>query len=137
MRFWLIDGRDYQVLISENDYLELSAEEAASFYDFVGVYTDDGAFMDRFNESGVNVTMNMDRSANKSMYLMDMVAAAVMIIVSVCLILISMVILRFTIHFTMSEEFREIGVMKAIGIGNAKIRGLYIIKYLVISVVGE
>ena len=123
-------------LISENDYLELSAEEAASFYDFVGVYTDDGAFMDRFNESGVNVTMNMDRSANKSMYLMDMVAAAVMIIVSVCLILISMVILRFTIHFTMSEEFREIGVMKAIGIGNAKIRGLYIIKYLVISVVG-
>ena len=59
-----------------------------------------------------------------------------MLIVSICLILISMVILRFTINFTMSEEFREIGVMKAIGICNPKIRGLYITKYFAVSMVG-
>ncbi|HBI61257.1 MAG TPA: ABC transporter permease, partial [Lachnospiraceae bacterium] len=72
----------------------------------------------------------------KVMYIMDMITAAVMLIVSICLILISMVILRFTIHFTMSEEFREIGVMKAIGIKNRKIRGLYITKYFAVSLVG-
>lgn len=48
-----------------------------------------------------------------------------------------MVILRFTISFTMSEEFREIGVMKAIGIKNNNIRILYIIKYFAISVTGS
>ena len=44
--------------------------------------------------------------------------------------------LRFTIAFTLSEEFREIGVMKAIGIRNIKIRGLYLTKYFAISAVG-
>ena len=44
--------------------------------------------------------------------------------------------LRFTITFTLSDEFREIGVMKAIGIGNFKIRGLYLVKYLGLSVIG-
>ncbi|MGN1415970.1 MAG: FtsX-like permease family protein, partial [Oscillospiraceae bacterium] len=45
--------------------------------------------------------------------------------------------LRFTITFTLSEEFREIGVMKAIGIGNFKIRGLYLVKYAGLSVIGS
>lgn len=72
----------------------------------------------------------------KTTYIMDMVIAFVLLIVSVCLILISFAVLRFTINFTLEEEFREIGVMKAIGIGNAKIRGLYLVKYFAISIVG-
>ena len=44
--------------------------------------------------------------------------------------------LRFTIHFTISEEFREIGVMKAIGIPCYKIRGLYLVKYFTIALMG-
>lgn len=72
----------------------------------------------------------------KMTYIMDMVIAFVLLIVSVCLILISFAVLRFTINFTLEEEFREIGVMKAIGIGNAKIRGLYLVKYFAISIVG-
>ena len=50
--------------------------------------------------------------------------------------MIAFVVLRFTISFTLSEEFREIGVMKAIGIGNFKIRGLYLVKYIGLSVIG-
>ena len=57
--------------------------------------------------------------------------------VCVCLILISLVILHFTIRFTVTEDFREIGVMKAIGIKNSSIRGLYIIKYFAVAVVGS
>ena len=72
----------------------------------------------------------------KMTYIMDMVIAFVLLIVSVCLILISFAVLRFTINFTLEEEFREIGVMKAIGIGNTKIRGLYLVKYFAISLVG-
>lgn len=36
----------------------------------------------------------------------------------------------------MTEEYREIGVMKAIGITDFKIRSLYLVKYLMLAVVG-
>ena len=69
-------------------------------------------------------------------YIFDMIIMGLILMVSLILIIISFVVLRFTIAFTLSEEFREIGVMKAIGIRNIKIRGLYLTKYFAISVVG-
>lgn len=69
-------------------------------------------------------------------YIFDMIIMGLILAVSIILIIISFAVLRFTIAFTLSEEFREIGVMKAIGIRNIKIRGLYLTKYFVISVVG-
>ncbi len=69
-------------------------------------------------------------------YIFDMIITGLILVVSCILIIISFVVLRFTITFTLSEEFREIGVMKAIGIRNIKIRGLYLTKYAAISAVG-
>ena len=76
------------------------------------------------------------RSMIKMCYVLDMIVAFTMLVLSICLILVSFVVLKFSITFTISEEFREIGVMKAIGITNNKIRELYIVKYLAISVIG-
>ena len=73
---------------------------------------------------------------NKSIYLYDMLLAYALMIISVVLMFTAFVVLRFTIDFTISEEFREIGVMKAVGIDNDSIRSLYIVKYLAIAVVG-
>ena len=111
-------------LVSENDF-KLFCSEQADIMDSIGVYTDDTEFMDKFYNLDLQMIMNMNYSGIKRMYIMDMLIAAVVLIVSICLILISMVILHFTINFTMSEEFREIGVMKAIGITNNKIRELF------------
>ena len=69
-------------------------------------------------------------------YIFEMIIMGLILAVSLILIIISFAVLRFTIAFTLSEEFREIGVMKAIGIHNIKIRGLYLTKYAAISVVG-
>ncbi len=69
-------------------------------------------------------------------YIFNMIIMGLILAVSLILIIISFAVLRFTIAFTLSEEFREIGVMKAIGIRNIKIRGLYLTKYFAISVVG-
>ena len=69
-------------------------------------------------------------------YIFNMIILGLILAVSLILIIISFAVLRFTIAFTLSEEFREIGVMKAIGIRNIKIRGLYLTKYFAISVVG-
>ncbi len=121
-------------LVSEND-LKLFDNESAVLSS-IEVYTKDADFKDKFNSLGSNVVFSADYSMIKMMYFMDMLMAAVLLVVSVCLILISIVILRFIINFTITEEFREIGVMKAIGIKNNAIRGLYIVKYFAISAIG-
>ncbi len=122
-------------LVSDNDRHFFESETCTKFYSLL-VYTSDDAFTEKFEALNVKTMMSVDRAGMKMMYIMDMLIAAIVLIVSICLILISMVILQFTISFTVSEEFREIGVMKAIGIPNRKIRGLYILKYFAISVVG-
>ncbi len=81
-------------------------------------------------------TFSGDTKVLDQAYIFDMIITGLILAVSIILIIISFVVLRFTITFTLSEEFREIGVMKAIGIRNIKIRGLYLTKYAAISVVG-
>ncbi len=73
----------------------------------------------------------------KMTYVMDVIIAGILLVISVCLILIAFVVLRFTITFTLTEEYREIGIMKAIGIGNTKIRILYLVKYFMLAVTGS
>jgi len=122
-------------LISDNDAALFDNENAAACSS-VEVHTDDADYLDKFNVLGLNTIMAIDRSMFKMTYLMEILIAGILLVVSVCLILISMVILRFIINFTITEEFREIGVMKAIGIKNFAIRGLYIAKYFAIAVIG-
>lgn len=122
-------------LISKHD-AELLENENASISYSVEVHTKDADYLDKFNALNMNSVIAADYSGMKMMYFMDVLMAAVLLVVSVCLILISMVILRFIINFTIVEEYREIGVMKAIGIKSSAIRGLYIMKYLAISVMG-
>lgn len=122
-------------LISDRDFAFFDREGQTKFVS-LAVYSDDPDYMKKSNDLNLRTIMSVDRNGIKMMYIMDMLIAAVVLVVSICLILISMVILRFTIHFTLSEEFREIGVMKAVGIPDLKIRGLYIVKYLAISAFG-
>lgn len=84
-----------------------------------------------------NSPFAMDRSYMKFTYVFDMIVAGILLVVSFVLIAVAFVVLRFTITFTLSEEFREIGVMKAIGISVRKIRGLYLTKYAVLSMIGS
>ena len=122
-------------LISNNDVALFNTENAA-VCSAVEVHTNDENYTEKFNALGLNTIMSIEGYMFKMMYLMDILIAAILLVVSVCLILISMVILRFIINFTITEEFREIGVMKAIGINNCAIRGLYIAKYFAIAVIG-
>lgn len=76
------------------------------------------------------------REESKGIYLYDMLSAYILMVISSVLMFTAFVVLRFTIGFTISEEFHEIGVMKAVGIDNGSIRSLYIVKYLAIAVIG-
>lgn len=97
---------------------------------------DPKAFSNEFMDSGISTVLMADMNMVSATYILDMAVSAVLLVVSFCLVLISVVVLRFTIRFTLSRAFREIGVMKAVGIPNSKIRGLYLVKYLAISLLG-
>lgn len=124
-------------IISDSDYKKL---ETATDYVVGSMYSvrtgDLASFKKDFNQMGFNFIVACDKSLISFSYIMDMMIAGILMVVSICLILIALVILRFTIIFTLNEEFRQIGIMKAIGIKSRSIRSLYIIKYLAISVIG-
>lgn len=66
----------------------------------------------------------------------DIVTIFVLLLVSLLLIFISFICVRFTIMTALEEEIGEIGTMKAIGLPFADIRNLYLQKYRVLAVAG-
>ncbi len=130
----------YRFLLNDDDYNIL--EESDMYNDYAGcllyIKTDNIKAIDQaLGEGNTNVIFNGSISMVRTTYVMDMIIAGVLLVVSVCLILIAFVVLSFTISFTLTEEYREIGVMKAIGIKNNKIRFLYLIKYFTLAVIGS
>lgn len=127
-------------IISEEDYNSfLLAENTEDYYggSLVYMYSSDiEVAKQQVKPLADNSVLTLDRSRIELLYIFDMIVVGILLVVSLMLIAIAFVVLRFTISFTLSEEFREIGVMKAIGIGNFKIRGLYLVKYAALSVIG-
>lgn len=128
-------------IISEEDFADyVSAGEIDSFYggDFFYINTSDvDAMLSEIAAASDSFPFSMDRAFMKFTYIFDMIVTGILLVVSLVLIAIAFAVLKFTITFTLSEEFREIGVMKAIGISNIKIRGLYLVKYAVLSIIGS
>lgn len=127
-------------ILSEEDFeYLLSAENTKELYGGTLLYiysSDMKTALPQIKSLVDNSAFTVDRTLMFGIYVFDMIVVGLLLVVSVILILIAFVVLRFTISFTLSEEFREIGVMKAIGIGNFRIRGLYLVKYIGLSVIG-
>ena len=130
-RRFIINEDDYKKLL-EKQIIRDSYMGQACYID-----SDDTKAIKSALTNASNVAFDGDKNLIKTSYLMDMILALVMLIMSACLIVVSLVILRFSIRFSIEEEFREIGVMKAIGIKNIRIRSLYIVKYLVMALVAS
>lgn len=124
-------------LVNPVDYDYFAAIPEAIQGKIYHIYTGDTvAVTEALNQAPNGIMFMGDKAKMATGFIMDMIVAGILMIVSICLILIAFVVLRFTISFTLTEEFKQIGVMKAIGISNFRIRGLYIIKYLLIATVG-
>lgn len=126
-------------LLNQTDYDKFLADEMINAHyqgEVIYIETDDVTATLSAISDIPGIAFSGARSTLKMCYVMEMIVAFVVLILSICLIIVSFVVLRFSIGFTISEEYREIGVMKAIGIKNHRIRGLYIAKYLLMSLLG-
>ena len=126
-RRYLLNAQEYEEWF--RDFVEIPT---AIFY----IYTNDRADVIEQLTLAFPSLMLYEKEALRLNFLPDMILTGILLAVSICLILIAFVVLRFTISFTIQEEFRQIGVMKAIGLSNPGIRRLYLVKYLFLSAVG-
>lgn len=68
--------------------------------------------------------------------LTDVMIGALIFLVSLLLIMISILCIRFTMIASIDEDYRDIGAMKSIGIPVKFISDIYMKKYLILSIIG-
>lgn len=125
-------------IISTEDFEEYKEQEQQVLTKVYCInYKDKEAFQREYKLHKFNVISGVEKSLIPMCYVMDMLMSGILIIVSICLILIAFLVLKFTISFTMQEDYKEIGIMKAIGLKNWDIKKIYMVKYLGLSVVGS
>lgn len=126
---FVISPQDFQMLkqrTGETEYLiEFRLLDPNKTNEFIQTYQNAG-----LPNSGPLVTYSLFQLLNA---LTDGVVAAVIIMVSLILIVIAICCIRFTMLATIEEDYREISVMKAIGVSGRDIRTLYLSKYVVIA----
>lgn len=126
---FVINGTDYTALkqnLGEVEYLiEFQINDLSRLKEFRSAYQSSN-----LPEKGPTIDYPLFKTLNA---LTDGIIAVVIILVSLLLMIIGTLCLRFTILATMEEDYREIGVMKAIGLPEQDIRGIYLAKYIVIA----
>lgn len=125
-------------LIHEQDYASLREYIVETEYLIEFLLVDDSqisTFVSAYQASdlpkiGPAVDKGLFRTINS---LSDGLVAGVVILISLLLIVIAILSLRFTLLATIEEDTREIGVMKAIGIARSDIKRIYLAKYVVLG----
>ncbi|MEU3308271.1 ABC transporter permease [Nocardiopsis sp. NPDC006832] len=106
--------------------VEYRLNDAGSAADLQRAYEADEALP----KNGQAVTYQMIRLVNA---FGDGLVAMALVFVSLLLIVIALLNVRFVIRGTLEDEVREIGAMKAIGLPDRAISGLYLTKYSVLT----
>lgn len=128
-----------RLVVSQEDFDQLSGSDEATSFIRYDVETDDAeGFAERLNQhSFATMTNAVTRDTYKMIYSFDMLIAALLILIGICLILIALLVLRFTLVFTLEEDYREIGIMKATGFRDFQIKKIYLAKYLALVTSGS
>ena len=127
-----------RIIVSPQDYQSFENDGESNLLGLFYVDTvDRNAFVEEMNNKAfLTVQNSIVRDTYSLAYSFDMIMAALLILIGLCLILIALLVLRFTLVFTMEEDYREIGIMKAIGMKNYVIKRIYLVKYMFLVVTG-
>ncbi|WP_315118282.1 ABC transporter permease [uncultured Clostridium sp.] len=127
-------------LISENDYvkikdfgnieylIEFRLKDLSALGAFETAYTSAG-----LESNGPTVTYPLFKMMNA---ISDGLMIAVILLVSVLVVAIAFLCIRFTLLAKIEDDYREIGVMKAIGLRVSDIKKIYLAKYTAIGLAG-
>jgi len=129
-----------RIIVSDEDYDDFHGTEDKSIIKLWSVMKTETATYEEvekeFSKTSISSISTFNSKTISYTYIMDLTTAAIMSILSIFLIFISFLILRFTIRFTIEEDYKEIGIMKAVGLKNRAIRNIYLVKYFAIALLG-
>ncbi len=129
---FLVSDNDFEDLRSGGsiEYLiEFMLKDLSALGAFEAAYAAAG-----LEANGPTITYPLFRLINS---ISDGMMIAVILLVSILVVLISFVCIRFTLLAKIEDDYREIGVMKAIGLRLADIKKIYLVKYAAIAVTGS
>jgi len=128
-------------LVSRNDFMgirelgnveyliEFRLKDISALGAFENAYTSAG-----LDANGPTLTYPLFKTMNA---ISDGLMIAVILLVSVLVVMIAFMCIRFTLLAKIEEDYREIGVMKAIGLRVSDIKKIYLAKYAAIAAVGS
>ncbi|MBQ9075009.1 MAG: ABC transporter permease [Mogibacterium sp.] len=128
---FLVSEPDYERLrqLGSEEYLiEFRLKDGSDINAFATAYKDAGQ-----PDNGPTITYPLIRMMNA---LSDGMMILVILLVSVVVLLISMLCIRYIILTQLEKDKTGIGMLKAVGVSRRDIRKLYMSKYLILSVVG-
>lgn len=125
---FLVCPEDYQTLsdVGEEEYLiEFLLSENANSSVFSAKYSKAG-----LPQNGPAITKSMVLMVN---VLSDGIMIMVILFVSILVLLVALLCIRFIVLTKLGQDKKEIGMLKALGISRREIRKLYFSKYAVIA----
>lgn len=129
---FLVSQNDFEALqqLGSVEYLiEFRLHDLENLGVFEAAYTAAG-----LEANGPTLTYPLFRMFNG---LSDGLMIAVILLVSALVIAIAFLCIRFTLLAKIEDDYREIGVMKAIGLRLADIKRIYLTQYVAIAAVGS
>ncbi|NLD17232.1 MAG: FtsX-like permease family protein [Tissierellia bacterium] len=128
---FLIHKNDYEKLIpfGRMEYLiEFLLVDLGKITEFEGDYNNAN-----LESNGPTITYSLFKLINA---INDGIMIAILFLISILVLIISFLCIRFTLISKIEEEYLEIGILKAIGIRNKDIKKIYIVKYFVLAAIG-
>ena len=130
-----------RMLISDEDFEELFSVVGETEY-LIEVYFKDSSMASNFQTAyeKAGLPQNGQAITYSMIFLLsaftDIAMAMVLILVSVLLVIVALMCIKYTVMAALEEEIHEIGTMKAIGMTYKDIRNLYLKKYKIMVAVG-
>lgn len=130
-----------RILLSDADYEKLSGNVGEYEYLIEAYFTDTNMapdFQSLYEDA--NLPKNGQAVTYSMIFLLsaitDITTVFILLLVSILLIIISFICVKFTIMAALEEEIFEIGTMKAIGLNYKNIREIYLNKYRILALTG-
>ncbi|MFV0395112.1 MAG: FtsX-like permease family protein [Coprobacillaceae bacterium] len=128
---WLvsdIDFEDIKVMGGMEYLIEFRLQDTISLVSFETEYVNAG-----LESNGPALSYSLFQMLNA---ITDGIMIAMILLISFLIVAITFLCIRFTLLAKIDDDYREIGVMKAIGLRISDIKKIYLAKYAAISFVG-
>ncbi len=128
---FVVSDNDLEALKGEGsiEYLiEFRLKEESQLSAFEAAYNSAG-----LETNGPAISYPLIRTINA---ISDGMMIGVILLVSLLIVAVAFLCIRFTLLTKIEEDSREIGVLKAIGLRVADIKGIYLVKYTVLAAAG-